>query len=75
MEVKFAYGNSSDIESVQGNSGQILFAKDKPNLEIYFDYEENNENHRKKISIPESIDITYAEYQLLSEEEKNNGAI
>lgn len=72
-EVKFALGDSSNLNNVVKSPGQIIMTKDKEYLEMYLDYQDENTVARKKLDFDHGTNITYAAYQELTEEEKAHG--
>lgn len=75
MDVKFKLGNSSSLNSVEQEAGQLLFTKDKNYLEMYLDVPQDNTIVRKKLDCDPGVTITWAEYQNLSYAEKHNGKV
>ncbi len=63
------------MEDVSKTPGQLLITNDKDYLELYLDYQDDDEVTRKKLDVDKGVDITWAAYQALSPEEKNNGTI
>ena len=75
--VKFLMGDTDGLNSVTKTPGQLLITKDKPYLELWADYIEDGDSEvtRKKLDVDKGVDITWAEYQQLSHEEKNSDII
>ena len=73
--IKFSMGDSSQLNNVPLEEGQLLFTKDKTYVELYMDYADGNSTVRKKLDADPGVTITWEAYQQLSYAEKHNGKV